>query len=181
MEFSKTRFEDLIICVPKLFKDDRGYFFESFSKDLLEDFTGKSFNFIQDNQSFSKFGTIRGLHFQNPPYEQTKLLRVIKGEILDIVVDIRKNSKTFGQHYKIILSEENHKQLLVPKGFAHGFIVKSQDAIISYKVDNVYSKKHESGIIFNDNDLNIDWEISSKEIYISPKDLVLPSFNSINL
>ena len=179
MKFSKTIFEDLIICEPKLIVDERGYFFESFRQDLLENFTGKNFKFIQDNQSFSKFGTIRGLHFQKPPFEQTKLVHVIKGEILDIVVDIRKNSKTFGQHYKIILSEKNQKQLLVPKGFAHGFIVKSQDTIISYKVDNYYSKKHDSGIIFNDKDLNIDWEISSEKMNISSKDLALPSFNLI--
>ncbi len=181
MKFKETNIKDLIICEPKLIADQRGYFFETFREDLLKKFLGYNIKFIQDNESFSSYGTIRGLHFQNFPYQQTKLVRVVKGEILDIVVDLRKESKTFGEHYKIKLSAKNKKQLLVPKNFAHGFIVTSKNAIVCYKVDNYFSKKHDGGVIFNDTNLNIDWEIESKDINISSKDLNLPTFNSLEL
>lgn len=175
MEITKTSIEGLMIITPTVYADDRGYFMESFQ----EIFINQNFHpikFIQDNESKSYYGVLRGLHFQQPPFEQTKLVRVIKGKILDVAVDLRKCSPTFGRYEKVILSDENKKQFFIPKGFAHGFVVLSEEAIVSYKVDNIYEPNYDSGIHYEDIDLNIDWEISKNEIKVSPKDSMQPSF-----
>lgn len=172
MEIEKTTIEDLLILTPKIFEDERGYFFESYNEALFEK-NGINIKFIQDNQSFSRYGVIRGLHLQLPPFAQTKLVRALQGEILDVAVDVRKDSKTYGQHFSIHLSEENKKQLLIPQGFAHGFSVLSPTAVVSYKVDQIYNKDSERGIRFNDSTLNIDWEIDSKKSIVSAKDQIL--------
>ncbi len=173
MRFTETKIKDLIILEPKIFGDDRGYFIESYNKKKLEEIVGKVL-FVQDNESKSSKGVLRGLHFQNPPFEQSKLVRCIDGEILDIAVDIRKRSKTYGKFEKVILSSFNKKQLFIPKGFAHGFLTLSDKAIISYKVDNHYSPNHDNGIIWNDPTLNINWGICDSELIISEKDSKLP-------
>ena len=173
-----TNFEGLIVIEPTIFTDNRGYFFESYNEVFLLNI-GLKYNFIQDNQSYSKKNVIRGLHFQSLPYPQTKLVRAIYGNILDVVVDIREGSKTFGHYFSIELSGENQKQLLVPSGFAHGFSVLSEDAIVSYKIDNVYKKECEVGIIYNDQTLNIDWGIDLQNCIVSEKDKVLSSFLDI--
>ena len=177
MKFIKSEIPDVYIIEPSVFGDDRGYFLESFN---LEKFEENMFpiKFIQDNESKSSRGVLRGLHFQKPPYAQSKLVRCLKGKILDVALDLRKNSKTFGDFETIVLSSENKEQLFVPKGFAHGFIVLSESAIISYKVDNYYKPEFESGIIWNDPDLNIDWKINKTEFIISDKDTKLPTFNN---
>ena len=169
MEIVKTSIEGLVIMQPKVFQDERGYFMESFKESFLKE-NFPDIRFIQENESKSSYGVLRGLHFQKPPFDQTKLVRVIHGEIQDIAVDLRKESKTFGKYYSIILSGLNKKQLLVPKGFAHGFLTLSDEATILYKVDQIYSPKHESGLIFNDNELNIDWKIKKEKIVVSKKD-----------
>ena len=176
MKINKTFIEDLLIIEPQLFKDDRGFFYESYNKNNLD----KVINivFVQDNESKSNKGVIRGLHFQAPPFEQTKLVRCVSGNILDVAVDIRKNSKTYGKSFSVELSSENNKQLLVPKGFAHGFQVLSETAIVNYKVDNFYNSKSDSGIIWNDKDLSIDWNLDLKPI-LSKKDLKLISFKEL--
>ena len=173
MTIEKTTIEDLIVLSPLVYEDDRGYFFEAFNK---EQFVKNNLNyeFIQDNQSFSKRGVIRGLHFQVGAYAQTKLVRVLQGEILDVAVDLRADSKTYGQYFSIILSAENKKQLLVPVGFAHGFSVLSESASVLYKVDQLYHKDSERGIRYDDPTLNIDWQVDSNEIIVSDKDLILP-------
>lgn len=173
MIFEKTAIKDLTVITPSIFKDDRGYFFESYNKDqfLVNDLV---YDFIQDNQSFSTKGVIRGLHYQLEPYAQTKLVRVLHGEILDVAVDMRPDSETFGHHFSVVLSAENKKQLLVPAGFAHGFSVLSETASVLYKVDQVYHKDSEGGIRFDDPILNIDWQIEASEIIVSEKDVVLP-------
>ena len=176
MKKTKTPIEDLLIIEPQVFKDDRGYFMESFKESWSKD-EFPNISFIQDNESKSDFGTLRGLHFQTPPYSQTKLVRVVSGEVLDVVVDLRLKSKTFGEHFSIILNEKNKKQLLVPKGFAHGFLVLSESAIFSYKVDNKYSKNHESGIMWNDKSLKIDWKLNKNKIKTSVKDNLLFHFS----
>ena len=175
MIFKKTFIKDLIVIEPKVFFDERGLFFESFNKKLFDLNT----DFVQDNESESKKGVIRGLHFQNPPFEQTKLVRCVKGNILDVVVDIRTNSKTYGSYFSIELSSENKKQIYVPKGFAHGFQVLSKKAIVSYKVDSFYNPSSDNGIIWNDKDLEINWKKDLKKI-ISKKDQDLPSFKFFN-
>tara|TARA_B100000900_G_C20591052_1_gene721600 strand:- start:1982 stop:2533 length:552 start_codon:yes stop_codon:yes gene_type:complete len=176
MKIIKTKIKDLVILEPSVFEDKRGYFMESFKNSwFVENFP--SINFIQENESKSVRGVLRGLHFQNPPYDQTKLVRVINGKVLDVVVDLRKSSSTYGMSFTIELSDLNKKQLLVPKGFAHGFLVKSNTAIFSYKVDNIYSKNHENGIIWNDKFLDIDWSFSEKNINISEKDKQLSNFH----
>jgi len=176
MKINKTFIEDLLIIEPPLFKDERGFFYESYNKKKLD----KIINivFVQDNESKSYKGVIRGLHFQKPPFEQTKLVRCICGKILDVVVDIRKNSKTYGKYFSIELSSENNKQLFVPKGFAHGFQVLSEEAIVNYKVDNFYNTKSDSGIIWNDKDLSIDWNRDIKPV-LSDKDLKLDLFKNL--
>jgi dTDP-4-dehydrorhamnose 3,5-epimerase len=174
MKINKTFIEDLLIIEPQLFKDERGFFYESYNKNNLD----IDIVFVQDNESKSYKGVIRGLHFQAPPFDQTKLVRCVSGNILDVAVDLRTNSKTYGKSFCVELSSENNKQLFVPKGFAHGFQVISDEAIVNYKVDNYYNPKSDSGIIWNDKDLSINWSIDVKPI-LSVKDLKLMSFKEL--
>ena len=174
MKINKTFIEDLLIIQPQLFKDDRGFFYESYNKNNLD----INIVFVQDNESKSYKRVIRGLHFQTPPFEQTKLVRCVSGNILDVAVDLRTNSKTYGKSFSIELSSENNKQLFVPKGFAHGFQVLSETAIVNYKVDNFYNPKFDSGIIWNDKDLLIDWNLDIEPM-LSVKDLKLISFKEL--
>ena len=176
MKFTRTKIKDVIIIEPKVHGDDRGYFIESFREDKLADFLGININFCQDNESKSTFGVLRGLHYQLPPYAQTKLVRVIKGSVLDVAVDIRKGSPNFGAHVAVELTEENKKQLLVPRGFAHGFIVLSDEAIFAYKVDNYYNPESDRGIAFDDQILNIDWKLPVEKMQLSQKDKKQLSF-----
>jgi len=177
MKIDSTLFEGLLILTPRIFADERGYFFESYNAHTFKQ-NGLDFDWVQDNQSSSTYGVIRGLHFQKPPYAQTKLIRVLQGEILDVVVDLRHDSKTFGQTYSIVLSSDNQLQLLIPKGFAHGFVVLSERADVMYKCDQLYNKESESGILFNDPKLNIDWKVDANKMIVSSKDLVLPAFDA---
>lgn len=177
MGFFETGFADLYIYEPQIFKDGRGYFFESYNLNNFKK-NGLNYNFVQDNQSYSEYGTIRGLHFQIGEYAQAKLVRVIQGKVLDVVVDLREYSKTFGKVYSIELSSDNQKQLLVPRGFAHGFSVLSDSAIFSYKVDNYYHGPSERGLIYNDEELNIDWKVDKSKISLSEKDKLLPSIKN---
>lgn len=177
MQFTRTNIPDVIIIEPKVHGDDRGYFVETFRADKLEKFLGFKLNFGQDNESKSSKGVLRGLHYQLPPFAQTKLVRVITGRVLDVAVDIRKNSPTFGQHVAIELSSENKKQLLVPKGFAHGFVVLEDNTIFAYKVDNYYSSECDRGIAFDDESLNIDWILKKEELNLSAKDTTQPKFH----
>ncbi len=180
MPFIPTNIPDLLIFEPKVFEDSRGYFFEAYNTQSFAD-EGVDIRFVQDNQSKSSYGVIRGLHYQLNPYAQTKLVRVLEGIILDVAVDIRKGSPTFGQHFAIELSAENKKQLLVPQGFAHGFSVLSETAIVLYKCDQLYNKQSEAGIVFNDPTLNIDWKLLANKALVSEKDALLPRFeNCIN-
>ncbi|PZR40454.1 MAG: dTDP-4-dehydrorhamnose 3,5-epimerase [Azospira oryzae] len=178
MKITPTGFKDLFVLEPAVFGDERGYFMESFNRKTLLA-KGIELNFVQDNQSSSKKGVLRGLHFQNPPYAQTKLVRALSGSILDVVVDIRKNEPTFGEHFSVELTADNKKQLLVPKGFAHGFVVLSEQAEVFYKCDEYYNPQAEGGVSFNDSDLNIDWKFDKGELTVSQKDLVYPSFKEI--
>ena len=179
MNIEKTEILDLIVLTPSVFEDERGYFFESYNKSKLE-VLGIQINFLQDNQSFSIRGTLRGLHYQNPPFAQTKLVRVLQGEIMDIVVDLREESPTYGKYFGIVLSSENKKQLLVPQGFAHGFSVLSETAVVSYKCDQYYDKQSEGGIRFDDVTLNIDWGMDLATAIVSEKDMILPDFATCN-
>lgn len=176
MKFTRTEIPDIIICEPQVFGDERGYFIETFRQDKLEDFLGFKINFCQDNESKSSFGVLRGLHYQLAPHCQTKLIRVIKGAVLDIAVDIREGSATFGQHVALEISGENKIQLLVPRGFAHGFIVLSETATFAYKVDNYYNSEADRGIAFDDPVLNIDWKLLLEQIQLSEKDKKQLSF-----
>ncbi|MDI5899561.1 dTDP-4-dehydrorhamnose 3,5-epimerase [Flavobacterium sp. LB2P84] len=179
MTIEKTIINDLVIITPTVFEDSRGYFFEAYNQaKFLEN--GISYQFIQDNQSFSKRGVIRGLHLQINPFAQAKLVRVLEGEILDVAVDLRKNSSTYGQHFSVILSADNKKQLMVPHGFAHGFSVLSETASVLYKVDQLYHKESERGIRYDDPTLAIDWQVSPEEVIVSEKDLILPNFDQID-
>jgi dTDP-4-dehydrorhamnose 3,5-epimerase len=175
MKFIATDIEEVVIIEPSVFGDSRGYFLESFNQKKFEKAIGK-INFVQDNESKSSKGVLRGLHFQKPPFAQAKLVRCIEGEVLDVVVDIRKNSSTFGKHVSVLLTGENKRQVFVPRGFAHGFVVLSETAIFAYKVDNWYSPEHEDGLMWNDTSLNIDWGIPSSEVKLSEKDKDLPRF-----
>lgn len=179
MNLEKTFIKDLVIISPSVFEDTRGYFFEGYNKSKFSDL-GIDIDFVQDNQSFSKKGTLRGLHYQNPPFAQTKLVRVLQGEIMDVAVDLRKDSPTYGKHFSVLLSEENKKQLLVPQGFAHGFSVLSETAVVLYKCDQYYNKLSEGGIRFDDSTLNIDWGMDLKDAIVSDKDQVLPRFEECN-
>lgn len=179
MNIEQTFIRDLVILIPAIFEDERGYFFESYNKTKLEDLD-IAIDFVQDNQSFSKKGTLRGLHYQNPPFAQTKLVRVLEGEIIDVAVDLRKNSPTYGKSFSILLSAENKKQLLIPQGFAHGFSVISETASVMYKCDQFYNKASEGGIKFNDSSLNIDWGMNLKDAIVSEKDLILPFIENCN-
>jgi dTDP-4-dehydrorhamnose 3,5-epimerase len=178
MKIEQTKLKDCIIIEPLIFYDERGYFFESFNQEKFNQASGLNINFIQDNESFSTKGVIRGLHFQKKPHAQSKLVRVIQGTILDIAVDLRRESSTFGQYESIELSDKNKKQLFVPKGFAHGFVVLSDTATVAYKCDAFYNKASESGLIFNDKTLEIDWKINHKDMIISEKDKMLPTFEA---
>jgi dTDP-4-dehydrorhamnose 3,5-epimerase len=179
MNLETTLIKDLVLISPTVFEDERGYFFEAYSKSKLSDL-GIDIDFVQDNQSFSKKGTLRGLHYQNPPFAQTKLVRVLQGEIMDIAVDLRKDSSTYGQSYAVLLTSENKKQLLVPQGFAHGFSVISETAVVLYKCDQYYNKQSEGGIRFDDPALSIDWGMDLKQAIVSDKDLILPDFANCN-
>ena len=176
MRFIKTKIEGLIILEPKVFGDNRGYFLESFNQYKFEEIVSKV-SFIQDNESKSSKGVLRGLHFQNPPYDQSKLVRCIDGKVLDVAVDIRKGSKTYGHHLTVELSAENKRQLFVPRGFAHGFLVLTDTAIFSYKVDSTYSPEHDAGLYWNDPILNIPWGLDETKILVSDKDSKLPFFS----
>jgi dTDP-4-dehydrorhamnose 3,5-epimerase len=178
MNLIKTKLDGLVVLKPTVFKDNRGYFMESYNQKNINKLLG-NVNFVQDNESESSRGVLRGLHFQKPPYTQAKLVRCLKGSVLDVVLDLRKDSKTYGIFETISLTEENKKQLFIPKGFAHGFIVLSKSAIFSYKVDNYYNPDSESGVLWSDLDLNIDWKINKNEIIVSEKDKNLPTFNEI--
>ena len=170
MDVIKTDIEGVVIIEPRIFSDDRGYFFESFSQREFEEKVCKT-TFVQDNQSKSSYGVLRGLHFQKPPHAQSKLVRVVKGAVLDVVVDIREGSPTYGQHVAVELTEDNHRQLFVPRGCAHGFSVLSEDVIFQYKCDNLYNKESEGAILWNDADLNIDWQIPADKVVLSEKDM----------
>ncbi len=179
MDVVKSNIEGVVILEPRIFADDRGYFYESFSD---REFTQKvcQTTFVQDNQSKSSYGVLRGLHFQKAPYAQSKLVRVVKGKVLDVAVDIRKGSPTYGKYVAVELSEENHRQLFIPRGFAHGFVVLSEEVIFQYKCDNFYDKSSEGAIMWNDPDLGIDWGISQGDIILSEKDSVNPLFKDFD-
>ena len=180
MNFIRTNISDVIIIEPKVHGDSRGYFVETFRADKLEEFLGYKINFCQDNESKSSRGVLRGLHYQLHPSAQTKLVRVIQGRVLDVAVDIRKNSPTFGAHVTVELSSENKKQMLVPRGFAHGFVVLEDDTIFAYKVDNYYSPENDRGIAFNDEALAINWILNHDELNLSAKDKVQPLLKDTN-
>ena len=179
MNTRKTFIKDLLVIEPTVFGDERGYFFESYNKTKFADL-GISIDFVQDNQSFSKKGTLRGLHYQNPPFAQTKLIRVLEGEIIDVVVDLRRESPTYKKTFSVRLSANNNKQLYIPQGFAHGFSVISDTALVIYKCDQFYNKESEGGIKFDDPSLNIDWGVDFKDAIVSEKDQILPFIDNCN-
>ena len=179
MNFLETEIKDLFIIEPKVWKDDRGYFFESYNKQSFDD-AGINVNFVQDNQSLSQKGTLRGLHAQANPYAQGKLVRVIQGKVLDIAVDIRKGSKTYGQYEAVELSGDNNRMLWIPPGFLHGFVTLEDNTIFAYKVSGLYNKSSEFGVIWNDPDLNINWEIATDQVILSEKDKTLPLFKDLD-
>ena len=174
MNFIRTDIKDVVIVEPKVHGDERGYFVETFREDKLEEFLGYKINFCQDNESKSSRGVLRGLHYQLAPSAQTKLVRVIQGRVLDVAVDIRKGSPTFGKHVAVELTAQNKRQLLVPRGFAHGFVVLEDDTVFAYKVDNYYSPENDRGIAFDDESLNIEWKIPHNELNLSAKDKIQP-------
>ncbi|RXG12930.1 dTDP-4-dehydrorhamnose 3,5-epimerase [Leeuwenhoekiella aestuarii] len=173
MQTTETALKGCFILEPRVFEDERGYFFESFNRDSFEQAIGYPVNFVQDNQSYSQYGVVRGIHFQQGAYAQAKLVRVIAGTVLDVAVDLRKESPTYGQYIAVELSAENKKQLFVPRGFGHGFSVLSKTAVFAYKCDNFYHKASEGGIRYDDPTLNIDWQLPNDHIQVSEKDLVL--------
>ena len=177
MKIEESPLKGSFVIQPKVFEDHRGYFLESFNQRLLDSVLGYSPQFVQDNQSKSKYGVLRGLHLQLGEYAQAKLVRAIAGDILDIIVDVRPNSPQFGEHYSLVLSADNKKQLFIPYGFAHGFAVLTETATIHYKADNYYNNKAESGLLYNDPELNIDWQIPIEDIITSEKDLLLPTLS----
>lgn len=179
LEIIKTKIEGCVIIQPTVFKDERGYFTETFHHQKFADAYGKEIHFVQDNQSKSAFGTLRGLHYQKGNAAQSKLIRVIQGEVLDVAVDIRKDSPTFGEHVVTLLSGENFKQIFIPKGFAHGFVCLSETAVFAYKCDAYYNASADAGILYNDPQLDIDWKLPEKELIISAKDKNQPLFNSL--
>ena len=178
MEVIDTKIEGLKLIRPNIYKDDRGYFFESYSQKKIEEIICNSV-FVQDNESSSKYGVLRGLHYQKPPFAQAKLVRVIKGIVLDVVVDIRKNSITYGKHFAVELSDENRLQIFIPHGFAHGFVALSKEVICQYKCDNYYSPDHAEGIKWDDEQLNINWKLPYEDIILSDKDKINPSFSQL--
>jgi dTDP-4-dehydrorhamnose 3,5-epimerase len=178
MKVEQTTLKDCLLIHDTIHKDDRGYFFESFNLNRFNSQTGLNINFVQDNQSHSSKGVLRGLHFQMGEHAQAKLVRVLNGEVLDVAVDLRKNSATFGKYYSVILSATSHTQLFIPRGFSHGFVVLSDEADFFYKCDNYYNKASEGGIIYNDPEINVDWQLSTDELLVSAKDAVLPTLSS---
>jgi dTDP-4-dehydrorhamnose 3,5-epimerase len=178
MTVTETPLEGCVVIEPNVINDDRGYFMESFNEKRFQAETGHKVHFVQDNQSYSSKGVLRGLHYQAGEHAQAKLVRVLQGEVLDVAVDIRPESKTFGQHFSILLSAENKKQLFIPRGFAHGFLVLSETATFFYKCDNFYNKESEGGIIYNDPELGIDWAFAIDELIISDKDKTLPNLKN---
>jgi dTDP-4-dehydrorhamnose 3,5-epimerase len=179
MIITETNLKGCIIIEPKILEDSRGYFFESFNQQKFNNGTGLDINFVQDNESLSQKGVLRGLHYQEGDYAQAKLVRVIKGKVLDVAVDIRKNSPTYAKHFSVILSEENKKQLFIPRGFAHGFLVLEDNTLFSYKCDNYYNKESERGIAYNDKTLNINWGLLKEQLVLSKKDTQLPNFQDL--
>ncbi|WP_044418046.1 dTDP-4-dehydrorhamnose 3,5-epimerase [Halarcobacter anaerophilus] len=179
MNFIRTKILDVVICEPLVHGDHRGYFVETFREDKLENFLGYKINFCQDNESKSSKGVLRGLHYQLPPYAQTKLVRVIQGHVLDVAVDIRKGSPTFGNYVAVELSSDNKRQLLIPRGFAHGFVVLEDNTIFAYKVDSYYSPECDKGIAFDDKNLNINWILKKEELKLSLKDIKQPKLNEV--
>lgn len=180
MEIITTPLDGCFIIKPSVFPDPRGYFFESFNEQRFNEKSGLNIHFVQDNQSMSSYGVLRGLHFQKGEYAQAKLVRVLKGEVLDVAVDLRPDSATYGQYYSVLLSEENKLQFFVPRGFAHGFVVLSQQAEFFYKCDNYYNKTSEGGLYYADPTLNIDWKVPAERLLVSDKDQVLPTLELIN-
>ena len=178
MKVIKTKLEGVVIIEPQVFFDDRGYFFESFSQQRFNEQVAP-ITFVQDNESKSSYGVLRGLHFQKPPFAQSKLVRVVKGKVLDVAVDLRKGSPTFGQYESVVLSEENKRQFFIPQGFAHGFAVLSEEAIFQYKCDNYYAPQSEGAIAWNDSNLDIDWKIPAEDIILSAKDQANPSWTEL--
>ena len=174
MKVTETKLKGCFIIEPSVFKDSRGYFFESFNQFKFEELTGQQGHFVQDNQSSSTYGVLRGLHFQKGKYSQAKLVRVLEGEVMDVAVDLRPDSETYGQSVSIVLTTENNLQLYIPRNFAHGFSVLTETAVFAYKCDNVYNKESEGGLRYNDPDLNIDWGIPEDKVSLSDKDLILP-------
>jgi dTDP-4-dehydrorhamnose 3,5-epimerase len=179
MKIVNTTLPDCFILEPTIFNDERGYFYESFNEEKFNQLTGQNVRFVQDNQSFSTYGVLRGLHFQRGEHAQAKLVRVMKGEVLDVAVDIRPESPTFGEHFSIVLSAENKLQLFMPRGFAHGFVVLSEEAEFFYKCDNYYNKESEGSILYSDSRLNIDWKVDTAELIVSEKDMISPSFETV--
>ncbi len=178
MSFIKTEIEDVWVIEPKIFKDDRGYFYESFNAETFNKETGLNINFVQDNQSKSNKGVLRGMHYQTGEHAQAKLVRVLQGSVQDVAVDLRKDSPTFGKHCSIVLTAENHKQLFVPRGFAHGFLVLEDETIFAYKCDNFYNKESEGGLIYNDETIAINWELETEDFILSEKDIELPNLEN---
>ena len=178
MIFKETKLQGCYIIEPKIILDERGYFMESFNEKTFQNGIGQAVHFVQDNQSFSTKGVLRGLHYQTGEYAQAKLVRVLQGEVLDVAVDLRPNSETYGQYEAVLLSGENQTQFFVPRGFAHGFLVLSETATFFYKCDNFYNKESEGGILFNDETLNIDWNFPVQDLIISDKDKVLPNLQN---
>ena len=180
MVVKETYLKGCYLITPRVFNDKRGYFFESFNTIQFEKQTGLKITFVQDNQSLSNKGVLRGLHYQKGDNAQAKLVRVIKGSVLDVCVDLRPGSKTYGKYFSIVLDAKQHQQLYIPKGFAHGFLVLEDQTIFSYKCDNYYNKEAEAGFIYNDQTLAINWQLPLQELIISDKDLLLPTFNNFN-
>jgi len=178
MTFTETKLKGCFILEPKVIEDERGYFMESFNEKTFQEGIGQKVTFVQDNQSFSTKGVLRGLHYQCGEYAQAKLVRVLQGEVLDVAVDLRPNSETYGQYEAVLLSSENQKQFFVPRGFAHGFLVLSETATFFYKCDNFYNKESEGGLIYNDETVNINWDFPVQELIISEKDQVLPNLQN---
>ena len=179
MEVIKTTIEDVVIIEPKMFHDARGYFFESFSQREFEEKVRK-INFVQDNESMSSYGVMRGLHFQRPPFTQSKLVRCVKGSVMDVAVDIRKGSPTYGQYVAVELTEDNHRQFFVPRGFAHGFAVLSETAVFQYKCDNFYAPEADGGLSIKDSSLGIDWQIPTESAILSDKDIKHPCLKDLD-
>lgn len=180
MKMTRTDIEGLVVIEPRVFGDSRGYFFESFSQREFEKEVGQV-RFVQDNESKSSYGVIRGLHFQKPPHTQSKLVRVVKGRVLDVAVDLRRDSKTYGKYFSVELTEDNHLQLFIPKGFAHGFAVLSDEAVFQYKCDEFYAPESEGAIAWNDPDIGVDWQIPEDKVILSEKDKKHPSFKDLDV